>query len=419
LRPAFPDIYELGIGPVVLVETSGSPPFGRDLATSSQDVRIVPDDSVTLQEIRSGASFPHTVALHELPGNCTVADSSSDSVAVRSNAFLALPLVQADTTRATLFADCIPMGAMRIRTVTTGPDPVKRHTLTLTRRDKVGSGKGTPPLNLTIPGGSTPPDTVIDKLVPANPANGANGRIDATLDAGRRNCAVAKPATHQATITSGDTALAEFRITCVPLGHVRIRTTTSDPDAAAPSEAITYALAAIAKDPRDRVTGADRAAGADGVAGASASVGATDTAMVDGLVPLYNASGATGGHDVTLSNAPDRCVETAQFTRSVTVFPGDTALAPFAIQCVERLHVSTHSTGPGSDGDGYTVVIENSDGSADSVAIAVNDTVGIAGVTPGQHVIRLVDVDPGCNAPPSTNATVSGRDSTLVAFSVH
>jgi chitodextrinase len=100
------------------------------------------------------------------------------------------------------------------------------------------------------------------------------------------------------------------------------------------------------------------------------------------------------------------------------VFPGDTAQADFAIQCVERLHVATRSTGPGVDRNGYVVVVENSDGSADSVAIGTADTVAMAGVEPGEHTIRLADVDPNCVAPASVQRLVSARDSTLVSFSV-
>ena len=405
LRPAFEDKWELGIGDVALIATEGGPPWGRDLATSSQDARVVPNDSVTLADVRSGKSFKHTVSLRGLPGNCAAADSSADTVAVRSAEFNAL--IGEGPSRAMLYIDCIPMGALRVRSVTTGQDPTARSQMILTRRDTAGSGKGTPPLTLTIPGGLAAPDTVVDQLAPANPAIGTEGRYDVGLDPGRRNCAVAKPSTKQTVITSGDTAFTEFRLTCVALGSILIRTETSDPDAAPPSDALTYQPRVLARDGVDQITTAP------------APIAATGHAVVSGLVPLYNASGASGRHTVTLLSTTNRCHESAGFQRAVTVFPGDTAIAPFALQCVERLHVATRSTGAASDRDGYIVIVENADGSADSVAIAVNDTLGIAGVTPGSHSIRLADVDSNCNAPAPVNRQVSGRDSTLVSFIVH
>lgn len=403
LRPAFEDRWEMG--PLGIVTSSGPPPFGRDLATSSQDASVVPNDSVTFQDVRSGTSFMHRVALRDLPGNCTATDSASYGVAVRSGSFLVLN--KRPPSSAAFTIDCIPMGALRVRTVVTGQDPVTRSRLILARRDTIGAGKGTPPLSISIAGSAAPPDTVISTLAPANPALGTLGLHDATLDPGRRNCAVAKPVTHRAAVTSGDTALTEFRLTCVALGHVLVRTLTSDPDSAAPSIAVNYAPSVTARDTADRVTAQP------------GSIGASSSGVVSGLIPVYNASGASGGHVVSVTGLPNRCAHVGQSIQPVTVFPGDTAFAPFALRCVERLHVTTRSTGPGSDRDGYVVVVENADGSADSVAIAVNDTLGIAGVTPGSHNITLADVDSNCNAPAAVNRQVSGRDSTLVSFIVH
>lgn len=417
LRPAFVDTL---------------PPFGRDISTSSRDVRIasIPDATgnvdrgdTTLTAVRSGTSYRHTVRPVHLAGNCTFGPprgsgvstaqfvARADTVAISSDAFMALGGAAAQDT---LQIDCIPLGSLLVRTLTTGPDATSRSLLTLERLDKFGAGKGTPPLTLAIPGGSAPPDTIIGGLVPVNPDNGSTGQYVATLDPGRKNCAVAKPAAHGAIILSGDTASTEFRIRCVALGHARARTTTADPDAAAPSDPVAYTLAVIDQDATSTATAAQAASQGP----AQATLGASDVATVSRLVPLYNASGATGRHDVTITDAPNRCAAAGGFSRPVTVFPGDTALADFAVRCVERLHVATRSTGPGTDNNGYVVVVENADGSTDSVAIAATDTVGIAGVTPGVHTIRLADVDGNCVAPASVQRNVSGRDSTLVSFTV-
>lgn len=402
VRPTFEDRWEMG--PLGLIASSGPPPFGRDLATSSQDASVAPNDSVVFKDVRSGDDFKHRVALHNLAGNCS-SESLSYDVGVRSGAFLTL-FRQQEPSNVTFTIACIPMGALRVRSVVSGQDAVARPRLVLTRKDTVGAGKGSPPLTISIPGGSAPADTVVDKLAPQNDANGATGQYTATLDPGRRNCAVAKPTTNQSTITSGDTTYTEFRLTCVALGAISIRTQTSDPDSAPPSDAVTYQPSVVASDPQDQVSVPPSA------------VAATDASALGGLVPVYNASGASGRHTASLQGLPNRCTSIGPLTRNVTVFPGDTAIAPFSLRCVERLHVRTQSTGPSVDRDGYVVVIENADGSADSATIAVNATIGIAHVRPGAHVIRLADVDQNCTAPASVNRQVSGRDSTLVTFSV-
>jgi chitodextrinase len=145
-----------------------------------------------------------------------------------------------------------------------------------------------------------------------------------------------------------------------------------------------------------------------------------DSTQADSLVPLYNASGAPGRYAVSLTAAPNRCSAGAGFARAVTVFPGDTAVADFAVQCVERLQVVTRTTGPGIDPDGYQVIVANADGAgaADTVSAGPDDTLGIAGVSAGTHTIALAGVDPTCVAPPAVDRAVSASDSTLVTFTV-
>lgn len=398
------------------------PPFGRALTTSRQDARIAINDSARLEDIRSGVAFPHTLKLVNLPGNCTFGpprdevqtaafEEHADTVAISSGAFIAFGGAAAVDT---LKVDCIPLGSLLVHTATTGEDPTDRSLLTLELLGKSPVGKGSPAETLSIPGGDAPSDTVIGGLVPKNPANGATGAYRATLDPGRRNCAVAKPASRQVIILSGDTVPTDFRIRCVALGHARATTKTVDPDAAAPSDPVVYTLAVV---DQDTASASLRSQSLSSIS-SGATLGPSATTVVSSLVPLYNASGATGRHDIGITDPPNRCTANAGFTRPVTVFPGDTALAAFTVQCVERLHVAALSTGPGTDNDGYIVVVENADGSADSVNIATTDTVGIAGVTPGEHIIRLAGVDGNCVTPPSVRRKVSGKDSTLVSFSV-
>jgi hypothetical protein len=394
LRPAFHDTPPL---------------FGiRDLSTSYRDVPIASTDSagVLLDDVRSGTPFPHQVTLDSIQGNCYAGNPNPDTVAIGSGFFILLGHPAADT----LFnVDCIPFGHLRVRTLTTGPDAAPRYRATLQRPEpRAGTWNGDPMLAIGLPGGPTPPDTVIDSLIPVNPHVKGDGRLAVTLTPGRRNCAAARPDTNIVIVQSGDTVDTQFLVRCVALGDIDLRSATGDPDPPPASDTIRYAalispLAAL-----------------DTVLVQPDTLGANDSTLLGGLVPLYNASGAPGQYVVTLGGAPNRCLEPRGFTRSVTVLPGDTARAEFTVRCVERLQVVTRTTGPGIDPDGYAVVVENADGAgaADTVPIGVTDTLGIAGVRPGSHTIALAGVDPTCVAPPPVDRTVSGGDSTLVTFAV-
>jgi hypothetical protein len=364
--------------------TDKLPFFGvRDLSTSNQDKSIAANDStgIRFEDVRSGTGFPHRLVLAEVAGNCYFTNPNPDTVSIASGLFIALGEPATDT----LFAvTCIPLGHLRVRALTQGPDAAPRYSVTLLRKDTVGTGKGDTPLVIGIPGGPAPPDTVIDSLIPVNPRRGGNGQLAATLTPGRRNCATARPETNQVVVQSGDTVDTQFLVTCVPLGHIRLSSATVDPDPAPVSGTIRYT-------PR-----VSPVASVDSVPAQPDSMLADDTTQVDSLVPLYNASGAPGGYGVTLMGAPNRCVERGGFNRAVTVLPGDTAVTDFTVHCVERLQVITRTTGPGIDPDGYAVVVEDADGTgaADTVPAATDDTLGIAGVSPGSDLCRSASSDP-------------------------
>ncbi|MDX1450422.1 MAG: fibronectin type III domain-containing protein, partial [Acidimicrobiia bacterium] len=145
--------------------------------------------------------------------------------------------------------------------------------------------------------------------------------------------------------------------------------------------------------------------------------------IVSGLLPLYNASGATGRHQVELFRAglPNRC-DVQVHERTVTVLSADTASVAFQINCVERLHVRTATSGPGDDPDGYVVVVAPDPGvGSDTLEqpIATNESLGIAGVQPGAHTISLTGVSPTCSPTlDSISREISATDSTVVTFTV-
>jgi len=401
-----PPTYGLRLRPAF---TPLDPPLGRSHATSTQDTTVAANDTTTLLDVRSGSSYPHRLQLVDVAGNCALTSPNPDTVVVGSNAFIGLGGAATDTG---FTVDCIPLGDLRVATLTSGRDIPERYAVTVERLDTVGVGRGDTALTIEIPGGAaappggaTPVDTVVEDFIPVNPRNGANGKLAVTLIPGRRNCAAARPTTSEVVVQSGDTVATQFLVTCVPLGAVRMVAATADPDPPA-AGALSFASQVT---PQDAV---------DTVPAPPPPLAAGDSTMVGELVPLYNASGAPGRYTVGLASPANRCREVQAFGRAVTVLPGDTAIADFAITCVERLHVITRTTGPGTDPDGYTVVVDNAAGGVAQVVAGVNDTVGIAGVPAGSTTVRLEGVETSCVAPPPVAHAVSDLDSSQVVFDI-
>lgn len=389
LRPAFVDKL---------------PPLGRDLGPDSVDRTIASNGTLMLDSIRSGTSYPHRLALTRIAGNCYDSLPNPDTISIASHATINR---FGGTATDTLFrVNCIPLGDLDIQTSVTGPSPPPRFRAILLRRDTVGVGRADTPDTVGIPGGHTPPDTVLEGFIPVNPRRGGTGRLDATLETSRRNCAVARPSTSQLVIQSGDTVSAQYLVTCVPLGSIRVSAATFDPDPPPGQSSLVYLPQVVPL------------AAQDSVAFPPDSLAAGDSTMVDSLVPLYNASGAPGKYTTQLTGAPNRCSDPQSLARAVTVLPGDTAIAAYDVHCVDRLHVATITTGPGTDPNGYGIAILHPNGTVDTLPSGVNDTVHVAGLAPGAHILQLTDVESSCIAPPADTVMVSATDSTLARFQV-
>ncbi len=207
-------------------------------------------------------------------------------------------------------------------------------------------------------------------------------------------------------IQSGDTVATQYLVTCVPLGSIMMSAATFDPDPPPGQSSLVYQpqVAPLAVQ--------------DSVALPPGPLTAGDSTMVDSLVPLYNASGAPGKYTTQLTGAPNRCSDPQGLARSVTVLPGDTAITAYSLHCVERLHVVTTTLGPGTDANGYSIVILHPGGTVDTLAAGPDDTVPVAGLAPGQHILKLADVEPSCIAPAADTVMVSATDSTLARFFV-
>jgi hypothetical protein len=397
--------------------------FGRKHSTSTQDDTLALDSVIVLNDIRSGGKYLHAVWLSAVQGNCTVLSPKPDTIlAVESSLRLAKEDLTGDPDTATVAFSlhCIPFGAMKVETVTGGPDPdPDGYSLIFTRTDTVGTApKYFPDASPSANAAPSSPDTIsvgdldavlLDSLIPVNPppGNGASGAHELNLTGIRENCAVARPATHAETALSGDTINTTFEVQCIALGHLKVRTNTSDPETAPPSDSLFYQASVFRQ---------------GSSADSTETVAANDSTVVSGLIPLYNASGSDGRHTAELPSDgfPNRCTVDA-WSRNATILSGDTAVVQFTIDCVERVHVRTRTTGSDLDPDGYEVVIRNEDEPTDARvrAIGTDEMLGISGVTPGTHTITLTGLTASClAAADSMSVEVSGTDSTVVSFDV-
>ena len=433
------DFYDVELTPAFNVNDAL---LGLQHSASEQTAAASPPgERRVFEDVRSGEGYAHRVRLTDLAGNCTVQGAVFDTVGVRSNLRIATPgFADRDTARVAFAVECIPLGAVSVTTATSGPDPdPDGYRLRLTRVDTVGTSRkwfdddgdsdpggggsgGGGSLVLAVDEQSSvdgPPIDVagtalIDSLIPQNPdpRSRATGQHRFALQGVRENCAVASPASRDAVALSGDTLRANFEVRCIELGRVSVATRTDEADPPPGSEPLAYSARVL------RVGTAE-----DSV---RVALDATDEVVVDGRIPLYAASGATGEHQIRLSasdglSLPDRCTLAGVSTRVVTVLSGETAGVAFDVDCVERLHVRTATTGPGTDADGYEVLVEPAEAPSDTLRrpIGANATLGIAGTTPGATTVRLTGVSPNCSvALPAVEVDIGARDSTLVAFDV-
>ena len=368
-----------------------------------------------MDDIRSGDAFPHLTRLMQLQGNCTPGayKISQGIVSDFSHGILGIG-GDKDTTEAQFFIFCIPFGAIRPSVVTSGPDQdPDGYQIRFERVDTEGSSP-----KWFDDDGDIPPDsnvapripigvngqTLLDSLIPINPqppGNGATGAFRLSLEDVRKNCAVARPTSHSVVSYSGDTVQTTFQVQCIHLGAVMARSTLQDPDPVTGFPVVHSAT----------VTEKDA-----GTVVASVTLVASDSSVAGQLIPLFAASGADGRHTTALVPQANRCTPQGGGSRAVTVLSADTTIADYVVTCVERFHLRNVTFGNGTpDPDGYQVVIDG----GQTIDVATNGTVPVAGLIPGGHTLGYTGLASNCGlrvAPPS--ATVPTADSTLVEFQV-
>ena len=178
------------------------------------------------------------------------------------------------------------------------------------------------------------------------------------------NCTVSGGASKTVTVPAGGAATAAFTISCTALtGSLTVSTTTTganlDPDG------YTFAV--------------------DG--------GTPQPIGINATIPLTGV--AAGSHAVALTGVAANCTVSGGASLSVTVPPGGTATAAFAVSCAALtgdLAVKTSTSGaiPPSP---YSVTVDG----GSSKSIGPSDSVTYSGIAAANHSVRLNDVPANCS----------------------
>jgi hypothetical protein len=346
----------------ITTSTVGSEPDpdGYTLQVDAQQPQAIGSTAtVSVGELAPGT---HNVVLTGLAANCTLAGDNPRSVtiAVGETTTAAFELTCGGTT-----------GALDITTQTSGAVPdADGYAISFD-----GTDRGPIGANAVV---------TLSNLPPGSHVVGLTGVA--------ANCQVQGDNLRVVTITAGATVASTFAVTCVQppptVGTLRITTTTSGPD----PDADGYQFAV------------------DGGPGQPIGVNAS--------TDLVNT--AAGLHSVVLSNVAANCtVDDA--SKSTTVLPGLTATVAFSVTCaavgptVGSIRVTTTTTGPNPDADGYQFAIDG--GSSQPIGANGDQTVG--NIAAGSHTVVLSGVAANCTVDDaSKSVTVTPGQTSTVSFSV-
>jgi Tol biopolymer transport system component len=126
-----------------------------------------------------------------------------------------------------------------------------------------------------------------------------------------------------------------------------------------------------------------------------------------------------GNHVLELGGATGNCAVNGENPRPVNVVAGETATVDFQVTCSatrSSLQVSSNTTGPSPDPDGYRVTIDG----VDQGTLAQNDDISLTSLEPGTHLIGLGGVTGNCEVEGDNprSITLSTGGSIEAAFEV-
>lgn len=102
-----------------------------------------------------------------------------------------------------------------------------------------------------------------------------------------------------------------------------------------------------------------------------------------------------GNHTVHLGEVAANCTVPGDNPRAVSVTAGEVTTVSFAVTCTATtgsLSITSATTGPSPDPDGYTISIDG----ADRGALGVNGAVTVSGLVPGSHLVGLSGLAANC-----------------------
>src|SRR5881398_1587171 len=300
----------------------------------------------------------HTVALTDVPANCTVSGGASKTVTV--------PAGGAATAAFTISCTALT-GNLTVSTTTAGAN-----------LDPDG-------YTFAVDGG-TPQPIGINATIPLTGIPTGSRTVE--LAGVAANCTVTGGASQTVTVPPGGSATAAFTITCTQLtGSVTVTTSTSGGTPDSNGYTVT-------------VTG-----------GGSKAIGTNDSVTFSGL--------ATGSHTVTLSGIQSNCSVSGGASRPVTVATGQTASVPFTIDCptvpppTGDLTVTAATTGQDLDPDGYIVTVDG----GRSRSLGINTSTTYPGLTATSHTVELTGIAGNCTVsgqnPRTITVATSGTTTTF------
>ncbi len=205
------------------------------------------------------------------------------------------------------------------------------------------------------------------------------------------NCTVPAGTRIDVSVAADEVAAANYAITCGPItGTIQV-TTTSTGD---PADSNGYRLLL------------------DGV----------DTQAITAQATVELTSVSPGSHSVGLGDLAGNCTVTGENPRTATVVAGDTATVAFEIVCQAgpptsgTLQLTTSTSGPNPDSDGYQFRID----SGATQAIGVSATATVSALAQGPHTVELTGLASNCSVAGQNprEFSVQTGSSVQVAFAV-
>jgi hypothetical protein len=127
-----------------------------------------------------------------------------------------------------------------------------------------------------------------------------------------------------------------------------------------------------------------------------------------------------GSHEVQLGGLAANCAVQGENPRTITVASGEAARADFAITCgatTGAISVTTVTSGPAPDADGYTVLVDG----AERGSIGASNTIVLSTVVPGSYGVGLSGLAGNCKgqAEGLRTVVVTAGSTTPVDFEVN